>query len=128
MAFFQKMPSSTYSFYQFIRIFESEADITHQKNIEWGKLLACKFAEFANGYQYPKTFTFIKTPSSCLDLKTVDRYLLNEDAVKVMDTIYLTSNYSRQEQAESLAEDYFFQKTVYVSSYLLMKEGNAIEE
>ena len=120
-------PSSTYGFYQFIRIFESEADSTFQKNAEWGKLLACKFTEFSNDYQYPKTFTFKRTPSSSLGLATLDRFLLNEGVVKVMNTTYPTSNYLRQEQAESVAEDFSSNDSVgFILS--LDEEGNAIEE
>ena len=103
-------PTSAYGFYQFIRVFESEEDSTHQKNVEWGKLLARKFTEFANDYQYPKTFSFVRTPSTGLDLPTVDKCLLNEDVIKVMDTIYPTNIYSRQQQAESVGADFFQQQ------------------
>ena len=41
-------PTSAYGFYKLIHVFESEEDNTHQKVVEWGKLLARKLTEFAN--------------------------------------------------------------------------------
>ena len=59
-------------------LFLKVKQIVHSKRMLSGvRFLARKFTEFANDYQYPKTFTFVRTPSSGLDLLTVGIYLLN---------------------------------------------------
>lgn len=114
-------PGSAYGFYQFVRIFESEEDSNRRSNVEWGKQLAKHFSDFAAAhYQYPKSFKFVRTPEET-ELPTADTHLMNEDVIKVMDTIYPPSTYSRQEQVDNVQDDFFHFQEAVTLFYLLTR-------
>ena len=82
--------------------------------------------EFVNEYQYLKTLSLIRSPSEDLKQPTVDKYLLNEDVIKVMDTIYSTSIYPRQLHAGNVGT--YFSKNNEAIILSFDEVGNPVQE
>ena len=60
-------------------------------------------------YQLPKPFCFeenLTENDGNRDIPLEDKYLLNEDLMKLMDVSYPTSQYSREEQSKNLTDEY----------------------
>ena len=104
-------PGSSYYFFQFVRVFEDEEMNTPENVREWGETLARKFTETAAvEYTYPKSFVFaanVTEETENGDFPCADKYLLNEDVMKLLDMVYPPSQYSRVQQAEFVATDFF---------------------
>ena len=106
-----KPSQSSGPYHQFVKVFGEVDENTSENARSWAETLATQFEDWAKeSYKYPKPFRFGENYTEMDtngELPSPDKYLLNEDVMKVMDVSYPTTEYSRKEQSENLAEDYF---------------------
>lgn len=101
----------TFPFLMFVKIHTDVNDNTTENNSAWGRNLAIACNEISNReFLYKKKFQFMADLSeldAAGELPAVNTYVINRDVIHLMDLSYPLSQYSRQEQAEHLTENYF---------------------
>jgi hypothetical protein len=116
--------TETFYFYMFVKIFTDPLDNTVENRKSWGVALAEKCSAFSQAsFQFHVVFEYhsdlTEDPLPC-----PNKYVLNRDVVKLMDFSYPPDQYSRQVQAEQLAED-FFGEDAATGRHLILDFDNA---
>jgi hypothetical protein len=101
-------PSEQYYFNMFVRIHTDTNDNTPTNNQAWAEQLAAACTEFAKAhFEFAVTFEFKADLSDTNSMPPANKYILNKDVIRLMDFSYPTEHYSRETQANNLAEEYF---------------------
>jgi hypothetical protein len=101
------LPTEQYYYHMFVKVHTNIDDNTVENNKAWAENIAEKMTEFARAnFEYTVDFEYranlTEDPLPC-----PNKYALNRDVIRILDWSYPVDIYSRQIQADSLAEDYF---------------------